>query len=139
MCAHPNHWIGLAVLLSCAALTVTTSQGRRKLTEAEARELVVMALRPEARALPKLRVDADNAYPDRPGFYWFEATAFVPDASPVLGHFAVNQASGDVWDPVSCRKVSSADLAKLQAELRNRLHLSERDLRRLSKVAPCKP
>ncbi len=121
----------------CAA---TGSDGNRSLTEGEARELATMALPRFARAFPKLRLDAYEGYPGRPGFYWFEATAAVPDnASPVLGHFAVNQTTGDVWDSVSCERLTSPDLTKLQRRMRKRIHLSDRDLSRLSKLAPCEP
>jgi hypothetical protein len=127
----------LALFLSFS--TAAGSDRDRNLTEAEARELATMALRREARTLPKLRLDTDNGYPGRPGFYWFEATAFIPDASPVLGHFAVNQATADVWDPVSCQRLASPDLVNLQRRMRKRIHLSDRDLARLSKTAPCEP
>jgi hypothetical protein len=128
----------LALLLSFS--TVVGSDGKRNLTEAEVRELATMALPRFARMFPKLRLDSYGGYPGRPGFYWFDATASVPNnASPVLGHFAVNQTTGDVWDPVACKKLTSPDLTNLQRRMRNRIHLSDQDLRRLSQAAPCEP
>lgn len=128
----------LAIFLSLPA--PAGSDPSRKLTEAEARQLARLALAANARTLPGLRFDSYEGYPGRKGFYWFEITALVPDdVSPILGHYAVNQATGDVWEPVQCRKVTSAELTTLQRSLRKTISLTDRDLRRLSKVAPCEP
>jgi hypothetical protein len=130
--------LNLAILLGLT--TVARSDASRKLTEAEARELARLALAPNARTLPNMRFDTFEGYPGRPGFYWFEIAASVPDGvSPILGHYAVNQATGDVWEPVQCRKVTSFELTTLQHRIREVISLTERDLRRLSKVAPCEP
>lgn len=139
MCRHSRAFLvfNLALFLSISAVA---DSGYRKLTQAEARQLATMALPRFARELPDLRLDANNGYPGVSGFYWFEATASVPDqTSPILGHFAVNQTTGDVWDPVSCRKVTSPDLRNLQARMRKRIGLADRDLAHLSKLAPCEP
>ena len=116
----------------------TGSDQTRNLTEAEARQLAIHALPPDARKLPKLRLDVMTGL-GAPGFYWFEATAAVPNGSPVLGHFAVNEATGDVWDPVWCKKISLPDLKPLQRTMRKRIGISGKDVRRLSEVAPCQP
>ncbi len=126
------------------ALLVTLHQGssrneRREISEAEARGLAKAALRKEVRNLPDLRLDLQRGYPDRPGFYWFEATAFVRDASPVLGHFAVNRRTGDVWDPVGCKKLTSPDLKSAQQSVLKRISMSDRELRRLALIRPCEP
>jgi len=126
----------LALFLSVS--TTAGSDRTRKLSEDEARELAIMALTPDARKLPDLSLAIEKGF-GAPGFYWFEATAATPNASPVLGHFAVNQSTGDVWDPVWCKKLTSPDLTDLQRQMRKRIHLSDRDLRRLSKEAPCEP
>ena len=110
----------------------------RELTEAEGRELAIMALAPDARKLPKLSADLYGGL-GAPGFYWFEVTAEVSNASPILGHFAVNRATGDVWDPVWCKKLSSPELERLQKTLRQKIRLGDGELRRLSGKVPCEP
>lgn len=130
--------LNLAIFLSLP--TAARSDRSRKLTEAEARKLARLALAPNARTLPNMRFDTFEGYPGRPGFYWFEITASVPDdVSPILGHYAVNQATGDVWEVVGCWKVTSSELTTLQRRIRKTISLSDQDLRRLSKVAPCEP
>jgi hypothetical protein len=110
----------------------------RDLTEAEARELAVKALTPEARGLPRLSLGPDAGL-GTPGFYWFEATADNPNGSPILGHFAVNRATGAVWDPVWCKELKSSEIKRLQAVLRKRIHLGRRELHGLEAKAPCEP
>lgn len=126
------------IFLSLSAAAGTNQS--RKLTLAEARDLARLALAPSARTLPDLRFDPYQGYQGRPGFYWFEITASVPDdVSPILGHYAVNQATGDVWEPVQCKQVTSSDLSALPRRIRKRIALADQDLRRLSKMAPCEP
>lgn len=138
-----RQWIYLLGLSLLSFLIFSPNIGSvqtRKLTQAEAQELARAALSQNARAFRDIRFDSYSGYPGRLGFYWFEVTGSVPDnASPILGHFAVNQATGDVWNPVSCRKLASPDLVRLQSKMRKRIHLSDRDLDRLSREAPCEP
>lgn len=129
----------LAIIL-IAPSVAADSNPSRKLTESEAQEVARLALAPNSRALPNLRFDSYGGYPGRPGFYWFEITGSVPrNTSPVLGHYAVNQATGDVWEPVQCKRVGSPELRGLQRRIRKRIGLSNHDLRELSKMAPCEP
>jgi hypothetical protein len=136
-----RQWIYLLVLIPFLIFPATVGSAQtRKLTLREAQELARAALSKNARTFKHIRFDAYNGYPGRLGFYWFEVTGSVPDnASPILGHFAVSQATGDVWNPVSCRKLASLDLENLQRKMRKRIHLSDQDLDRLSGEAPCEP
>lgn len=133
---RPSFVLIFAVSL-CAPQFYGAEQSRT-LTVSEARQLATMALTPSARKLPRLSVDVYKGF-GTPGFSWFEATAASPNASPVLGHFAVNETNGDVWDPVLCKKLSSPDLVKLQKALRRKTHLSKEELERAGKAAPCEP
>jgi hypothetical protein len=95
-----RQWFLLIKLAILLAFSSAVAASPRKLTEAEAQKLALLALRPNARKLPGLRFDSYAGFPGRVGFYWFEITAEVPDnASPILGHYAVNEATGDVWEP----------------------------------------
>jgi hypothetical protein len=132
---HRLVFIVVLVLAGGHAIAMARS---RDLTESEARELAALALTPTARKLPALTLSLDNPLPrSPPTFYWFEATAAVPNASPILGHYAVNRVTGDVWDPVWCKKLSTPDLRKSQSTMRKRIGLGAKELRRLSSVAPC--
>lgn len=72
-------------------------------------------------------------------FYWFDITANAPDmASPLVGYFAVNKITGDVWDPVTCRKLRSSFIRRFQQQLRQRT-VSGWKFRDQSLKAPCEP
>jgi hypothetical protein len=59
-----------------------------------------------------------------PGFYDFEAMDANPTGSPLVGHFAVNEVTGDIWDLGGhCKHLTSPNLRKLQHEIRRRLNL----------------
>ncbi len=110
----------------------------RDLNEAEGRELAITALDPSARKLPKLRVDLyQDPNAPAPDFYKFEITWDNPEGSAIVAHFAVNRATGDVWQLVVCRRMHSADLKRLQRSMRKRIGLSRKQLRELGAKAPC--
>jgi hypothetical protein len=89
-----------------------------KLTETEARQFAQVALGAHNRG-----ADLEAApRADDPDFYFFAATWSNPVGSPIIGYFAVNPWTGDVWDR-GCQRVRSTALSKLQAETRKRLAL----------------
>jgi hypothetical protein len=112
----------------------------RDVAESEARELVVGALDPSARHLPKLAVDPYvDAKAPAPDFYEFAVTWDNANGSVIVGFFAVNRATGDVWKLVVCRKVERPRLRQLQGALRRKISLSHEELVRLTDKAPCEP
>lgn len=126
-----------ALLALPLALPAVASGRARDLTADEARRLVIRALQPAQRSLPGLELSASY---DVPGFYNFAALWDPPDQeSPVVGFFAVNRATGDVWEMVLCTKRTSAELRRLQDELRKRIGLTGDELRKMTDEAPCQP
>jgi hypothetical protein len=128
--------LAIALALACEALIYAQ---RRDLTIAEARELVMAALQPEARELPKLSINTLDRKERRTGFDEFAVTWDNPNGSAVFGFFAVNQATGDVWKLALCRRADTPDLRKLQDTLRDRVGLDRRTFTRLRRRAPCEP
>jgi hypothetical protein len=123
------------LLLGCGLVGIART---RDLTEREARELVITALGPHV-TLPNIGLEAYKD-PDAAGFYVFEATASPPAGqSPIIGHYAVNRATGDVWELVVCRRVNSKALKKLQDVMRKGIRLSREELGHLGAMAPCQP
>jgi hypothetical protein len=112
----------------------------RDLTEREAGHLVIAALDASARKLPKLALDAyaDIKVP-APGFYKFAVTWDNKEGSVIVGFFAVNRKSGDVWRLVTCNKVTTPDLSRLQKAMRKRIGLRQMDFLPLTDNAPCEP
>lgn len=134
--------IVLMLLTSVLLLTATGVQGQETapaVSEDLAHKLAVSTLTQNARRLPGMRFDREQT-PHAEGFYWFEVTANVPDeASPLLGYFAVNKRTGDVWNPVQCRKLASTAIRHFQKQLRQKGAISAAEFHRIAADAPCQP
>lgn len=103
----------------------------------EAHRLAILTLVPSARRFPNMRFEALGP-PHPAGFYLFELTAKTPDGtSPVLGNFAVNAHTGDVWDIGLCTRLSSAALTRARRQVRLKLRLTARDFAARSRATPC--
>lgn len=131
---RPTPLLALTLLLAWQMVAFART---RDLTTAEGRELVMEALEPEARKLPRLAIELEDR--KVPGFHEFAVTWDNPNGSVIVGFFAVNQATGDVWKLVVCRRIESADLRRLQDTLRKRIALGRGELVRLRDKAPCQP
>ena len=86
---------------------------------------------------PRFAFSDDPDQANFPTFYFFSANYAQDHSAPTLGHFAVNRNTADLWDVELCKKLSTSALRTAQRFLRNRIHLSERDYRKLSRLAPC--
>jgi hypothetical protein len=132
----------LPILASVVFFTANSGRGqeiRPTVGEDLAHNLAVSTLTPSARQLHGMRFDREQA-PHPEGFYWFEITANVPDGkSPLLGYFAVNKSTGDVWDFVSCIKLTSPAIRQYQEHLRQKGNASSKTFRRSADEAPCQP
>ena len=60
-------------------------------------------------------------------FIYFQATWANPVGSPVIGNFAVNPWTGDVWNTAGCEHLSSPSLKKEQAGIRKRFGLTKEE------------
>lgn len=128
----------LTLALSFATSTTCGNESVPSVSKELAHELALSTLMPSARHLPGMRFDREQgAHPE--GFYWFEITAEVPaQESPLLGYFAVNMLTGDVWNPVPCIKLTSVVIRDFQEQLRQKATLSAAEIRRAG-VPPCQP
>jgi hypothetical protein len=130
----------LVAVLVVLLIGSTATYGRtRDLSVDEARRLVIQALYPTQRNLRGLDVGFTQSA-KIPGFYRFDVIWDNPDpGSVVVGAFAVNQATGDVWELALCRRKRSRDLARLQQDLRKAIGLTADELRKLRDETPCEP
>lgn len=62
----------------------------------------------------------DSSRPLDPEFYYFSATWPNPKGSPMIGYFAVNPWTGDVWDVNGCKRLESRSLSKLKENIRKK-------------------
>ena len=105
----------------------------RKIDLAEAPILVCLCLQ-EHNAGVELTNCARAFDPD---FYFFAATWDNPSGSPIVGYFAVNPSTGDVWRPAGhCERVTSPALEKRQREIRKRFGFKRREYERLKRKTP---
>ena len=89
-----------------------------------------------ARKLPGLTFDFYSGA-KASNFYELAVLWNNPNGSAIVGHFAVNRATGDVWKLVLCTRVESAALRRLQQTLRERIGLGLEELHKLESEAPC--
>ena len=128
----------IALTLICASYLHGQAKNAA-ITDSQAHELARMTMLPSGRNLPDMQFNEEDALKPGP-FYWFSITARVPDdESPLLGAFAVNKLSGDVWDVVSCKKLVNKDVLSAQARLRHEMHTSEKVSASQWHIAPCTP
>lgn len=109
----------------------------------EAQRLVYKALESEGAGATKLPGFGLSAYKDPyfPEFYFFEATwDNTGEGSVVIGHYAVDPRTGDVWDAVVCEELDSPSLRKLQQATRKRLGVTQKEYHKLRRPGPmCSP
>jgi len=104
----------------------------------EARELAYEVLGPTGvTKLPKFGLDQYKD-PYFPEFLFFEATRENPEAvSGVIGHYAVNPKTKDVWEVVACKRLATPSLRKRQDTIRKRFRFSSEEYRKLKTKKPC--
>jgi hypothetical protein len=126
--------VALALLLGDA---MTASARTRDLNEAEGRRLLLEALEPTQRKLPGLVLKLYTRV-EMPQFYRFEVYWDNPTPGSIMvGSFAVNKATGDVWELYFCKKKRSKELASMQRDLRKAIDMSPEELQKLTDKAPC--
>ena len=71
-----------------------------------------------------------------PEFYFFDALWNNPDGSVVIGHFAVDPQTADVWDAVVCRRYHTTALSRLQRSMRQRIGLTNTRYNQIRRSGP---
>jgi hypothetical protein len=127
----------IVVTWLCGALANAGDLTEHKVTLEQARTLIIEALTPQQRHLPKIEVE-QYASPSPSRFLFFTVTwAGTTNGSVVVGNYAVDPFTGDVWSAVtSCEEETNRGLRLLQARLRSALHLSQSQYRQLKTKGP---
>ena len=125
--------VGSRALAALLLFATTSLAAEQRITEAEARNIVREALK--ARNLDGPTVEL-NPIAFEKDFYTFEATWPNPVGSPNLGSYSVNPWTGDIWQIVVCRYVTSPSIRKMQQSIRTRFHFSRRDYKRFHAKKP---
>lgn len=136
--------------MKCVRLTVlslllsaTRVHGQKpaenRITSDVAQKLVMGALTPQQRRLPELGLASYEApQPSLKSKYLFYTVHWKgrPDGSVVVGNWAVDPRTGDVFNAASNHEEQNKRLQQLQARVRASLHLSAADYRRLKTKGP---
>jgi hypothetical protein len=129
----------LALVLLLAASASVSPQGvtPRRLTFEEGRKLALAALESDSKKLPGLDVE-NYSNPNFPDFYFFSVTwgTARSERGGTVEQIAVDAITGDVWDGVVCRKITSPSLRKLQSSVRQQIGLSKSEYLKLTKKGP---
>jgi hypothetical protein len=101
-----------------------TSAKSQTVNVEEARELVYALLAPTGCTKAKCDVEL---LPDKyfPRLYFFEGLWPNPSGSPHIGSWAVDPATGDLWDANVCVEYKNSRITKLQLLLRKRIGLTQ--------------
>jgi hypothetical protein len=131
----------LAVFLSTTLSVCSTlaQQPTPQVNADQARQLVAKAIEPEgATKLPhfSLEESPNTKFPD---FLFLQGLWDDPTGSPVVGSYAVDRSTGDVWSGIVCREYQTPGLRSLQKEIRRSIGLSDSRYRRIKKPGPMCP
>src|SRR5580658_1182521 len=89
----------------------------------DARKLVREALVASDLNGPSVKIEPFR-YDYAPDFYAFMAWWPNPGGSPLLGYYAVNRWTGDVWDVMGCKRISSPAIRREQESIWRRSRLA---------------
>jgi len=107
------------------------------LSIAQEKQLVRAAIPAKLKRLPAFEIDGGHD-PSSPRFDFFEAIwAGLPNGSVVIGNYAVDPATGDVFDAVSsCNELSTSALRELQVRIRVKLGLTNSSYHKIKTKGP---
>lgn len=115
-------------------------------TDADAQSLMRSIVTPSGSARrfgfePQPLPDRDSLVPHPEWFVAYQILALdaPPAASINAGFYAVNRVTGDTWELVLCRRVSTPLIARFRRRLRQRSTLTAAEWRRAAVTRPCEP
>ena len=135
-----RNWAVAAIVIAAVLPGVVFGQERptskqQRITVEQGRQLVYLLLKPTGCNESKCSVDRiENSY--FPQYYFFYGTWPNPVGSPHIGTWAVDPATGDVFDANACVQYRTADLTKLQVSLRNTMGIKHQTYVKLKHRPP---
>ena len=133
----------LLQLLLFAMVAQPSAAAETKLSEGEARDLLRVFLKSkgyDTKAAP-LDIETSSAAADEAecasAFYLFAVFVDTPQRLVKLGNYGINSTTGDIWNLVECKRVTSKAIAHKQGQIRKSSGLSSADLRRARKAPVC--
>jgi hypothetical protein len=113
------------------------SAAQRTITAKEATDLVDAMLTADGwNELPGFRLYEAPFGPGYKGYFFVHAEHDNPGGGSAIGHYAVEQTTGEVWDWAICLRFTSRALTQAQALLRRRIGLTDAEYRRIRMPGP---
>jgi len=109
--------------------------------ESEARHLLQVYIRSKGYDTRSAKLDievnegANNS--TKSSFYLYDVYADTPQRLVTIGSYGVNAETGDIWERLTCRRVESDAVAKLQRQIRDSSGMSASEWKRISDRNPC--
>lgn len=125
-----------ALSLAAAASPAPAAGPGQGISIARANDILELYLRD--RGQTRLRGFGLDRYEnaDAPGFYFFTALFDNREGSAVLGNYAVDRRTGDIWSATHCHEEISPSASALQRRLRARMRMNAAAYRRLRRPGP---
>jgi len=135
--------ISIALVLLMAVSSVSQQDSRsettlaRSISRDEAASLLRAFLRSEGYDTKAAPLDIeDSADSPDSGFYLLAVFVDTPQRLVKIGNYGVNGGTGDIWNLVECKRVTSSAIASKQKQIRESSGLSPTELNRLHKSNP---
>jgi hypothetical protein len=125
------------LLLLASALPQQVAAKRPQLTIKQARRLVISVLEENGAAkLKNFNLESMKDSLD-PTFYFFEATwNNTKGGSNIIGHYAVDPPTGDVWSGIVCDEITSPTIRRLQRRIQSHLGITPGTYQKLRRPWP---
>jgi hypothetical protein len=129
----------LVLLFACLCVSDASAADRaeRRVTPDQAQALVLASLTPKQRQLPSLGAEPDNAANSSRFLFLTVTWAGTPNGSVVVGNYAVDIWTGDVFSAsMSCHEETNRNLKALQKQFRTALHMKQAEYQRMKTKGP---
>ena len=128
--------LGLLIIAFSVSSACATGASPNKIDLAQAKALVMASLTTKERRLPSLAVDPDDD-PSSKFFFVSVTWAGTPNGSVVVGNYAVDPYTGDVFSAtMACHEEKNKRLDALQRQVRATLHLTQAEYQKLKTKGP---
>lgn len=132
---HQRLWLRASLLAPLVAFSFARAAASNLISQATARNLIrdaLVAVDQNPKAFHIESIHSEYA----PDFYSFSAAWYNPDGPALVLYFALNSATGDVWDTVMCRRITSPAIRKEQELIRAKLKATAEARKRLETKSP---
>jgi hypothetical protein len=127
----------LILFLLCIGTASAATPHENKISNEQAKALIIASLAPQQRRLPKLEAVPDDASTSSEFLFFTVSWEGMQSGSVVVGNYAVDPYTGDVFSSTrECYEEKNSNLAILQTQVRSAIRLSPSEYLRLKSRGP---